>query len=184
MKNIYLVLVLCGTMALFPVLQSQAAPEAKTMDNAQLVNLLSNMAGLEMPEGTENLSDTEIFEVQVNMLAERGITLFVGAKAGDTVTYGSIATLIYDALVGANDAATEAKINYLAGAGYLPSGEAGDVMAYGEIIAALNIPELTEAVAEAYSSPFGGRGRTGVLAAPANPAPETPLFEGAASQIT
>ena len=161
---------------------SQAQPE--TMTNMELVNLLSGVAGLQMPEGTENLSDAEVFEIQVNMLAERGITLFVDTKADDTVTYGLMANLVYDALVGPNNAATEAKLNYLSGAGYLPSGGINDPMAYAEIAAALNIPELTVAVAEAYSAPFGGRARTGVLSAPANPAPETPLIEGAASQIT
>ena len=174
MKRFSVILVLSAALLALSFAQSQAAPGSKTMTNAQLVSVLFGMAGLEMPESAKSLSDAEIFEVQVNMLAERGITLFVDAKADGIVTYGLIANLVYDALVGPNDATVEAKINYLAGAGYLPSGRAGDAMAYSEIIAALNIPELTQAVAEAYSPAFGGRARTGVLAAPANPAPETP----------
>ena len=174
MKRFGVVLVLSAALLALSFVQSQAAPEANTMTNAQLVGLLLGMTGIEMPEGTESLSDAEVFEIQVNMLAERGITLFVDAKADGVVTYGLIANLVYDALVGPNNATTKAKIDYLAGAGYLPSGRAGDAMPYSEIIAALNIPELTEAIAEAYSAPFGGRARTGVLAAPANPAPETP----------
>lgn len=181
MKRFSVVLVLSAALLALSFAQAQAVPEAKTMTNAQLVGLLLGIAGIEMQEGTENLSDAEVFEVQVNMLAERGITLFVDANADGIVTYGLIANLAYDALVGPNNATTEAKINYLAGAGYLPSGKASGAMPYSEIIAALNIPELTEAVAEAYSSPFGGRARTGVLAAPANPAPETP--EIPASQV-
>ena len=172
MKKFSVVLVLSAALLALSFAQSQAAPD--TMTNAQLVGLLLGMAGIEMPEGTESLSDAEVFEIQVNMLAERGITLFVDASSDGIVTYGLIANLVYNALVGPNSAATEVKISYLATAGYLPSGKAGDAMPYSEIIAALNIPELTEAIAEAYSAPFGGRSRTGVLAAPANPAPETP----------
>ncbi len=180
MKRFGVVLVLSAALLALSFVQSQAAPEANTMTNAQLVGLLLGMTGIEMPEGTESLSDAEVFEVQVNMLAERGIMLFENAKADDIVPYGLIANLIYDALIGTNDATTEEKINYLVDAGYLPSGGADGPMDYSKIIATLNIPELTEAVAEAYSFPFGGR-RTGVLSAPANPAPETP--EKPASQV-
>lgn len=185
MKGINMIVLLAAALVVLSfVPQSQAAPEAKTMTNAELVSLLSKMAGIEIPEGTADLSDAEIFEIQVNMLAERGITMFVDTEPDGAVTYGLIANLVYDALVGPNNAAIEGKITYLAIAGYLPSGGVGDAMGYREITAALNIPELTEAVAEAYSAPFGGRARTGVLSAPANPAPETPLpVEGPASEV-
>jgi hypothetical protein len=174
MKKISVVLTLLVTLSVLSLVQSQAAPEVKTMSNAQLVTLLFGVAGLEMPKGAEILSDAEIFEVQANMMAEKGVTLFVGARANAAVTYGLVANLVYDALIGHNNATAEVKINYLANAGYLPSGGVNDAMAYGEIIAALTLPELTKAVAEAYSPAFRGRARTGVLAAPANPAPETP----------
>jgi hypothetical protein len=183
MKAINMVALLSAALLVLSLVpQSKAAPE--TMTNAQLAGLLSDMAGLRMPEGSENLSEAETFEIQSNMLAERGITMFVDTEPDGVVTHGLVANLVYDAVVGPNNAAIEGKIAYLALAGYLPSGGADDTMAYSEIVAALNIPELTEAVAEAYSAPFGGRARTGVLSAPANPAPETPLpLEGAASAV-
>ena len=173
MKRIYLTVVVSAILVLAGT-PLALAEEAKTMATAELAGLLSDIAGLKMPEGADALSDAEIFEIQVNMFAERGVTQLVNIKPNAIVTYGLIANFVYDALIGSNDASTDAKIKYLVGAGYIPAGGADDPMPYSEIIVALNIPELTEAVAEAYSAPFGGRARTGVLSAPANPAPETP----------
>jgi len=173
MKKIYLAVMVSAILVLAGTPWALAV-ETKTMATAELAGLLFDIAGLKMPEGTEVLSDAEIFEIQVNMLAERGITQLVNIEPDAIVTYGLIANFVYDALIGANDVTTDAKIKYLAGAGYIHAGGADDPMVYSEIVAALNIPELTKAVAEAYSLPFGGRARTGVLSAPANPAPETP----------
>ncbi len=182
MKRIYLA-VMVSAMLVLAGTPWALAVETKTMAAAELTGLLSDIAGLEMPEGIETLSDAEIFEIQVNMFAERGVTHLVNIESGAIVTYGLIANFVYDALIGSNDVSTDAKIKYLVGAGYIPAGGAGDPMPYSEIIDALNIPELTKAVAEAYSSPFGGRARTGVLSAPANPAPETPPSPTGAWQV-
>jgi len=167
---------LIGTLVLSGASLGQDAPQGETMTNAQFANILADVLGLEMPADADSLSDAELFEVWANMLAERGITLFVDAKPDALVTKCDLANVVYDALIGPNDATIEEKINYLAGLDYISAGTTCEVMNFNEIIATLNIPALSMAIAEAYS-PSGvgrrGRGRTGVLSAPANPAPQT-----------
>ena len=131
----------------------EGAAQDEPMTNAQLANIVINILGIEMPANADTLSDAEFFEVQANMLAERGLTLFVDASADGLVTRGAIANVLYGALVGPSTVTTEGKIDYLANLNYISPGDADEVMGSGEIISALNVPVLSAAVAEAYSVP-------------------------------
>ena len=185
------VLLLTGIMVFSGALLCPAQED--TMTNAQFANILVDVLGLEMPADADALSDAELFEVQANMLAEAGITLFVDANPDTQTTRGAVANVLYGALIGPSDATTEDKIDHLASLGYLGTGAADGVMNSAEVIAALNVPALSTAVAEAYS-PAGtgigtgrGRGRgigmglergrgIGIVppGPPANPPPEGP----------
>jgi len=170
---------LIAVMAVALVLSTgSSARAADSMTNEQLAQILSDMLKLQMPDGSGKLSDAELFEVQSNMLAENGVTQLTGVDPGQAVTRGMIATILYEALVGPDATNAQVKITYLSGQGLLPDGKPGDVLGNQDIITSLNIPQLSTAVAEAYSSPGGPRrrgGRTGVLSSPANPAPVTPV---------
>jgi hypothetical protein len=150
---------------------------ANRMNKAEFANILVNTLGLEMPIGSDALSDAEFYEVQANMLAERGIALFVDADAQSNVTRCNLANVLYDALIGPNNDTMEKKFEHLASLGYLtPSPEYKcDVMNSSDILAALNIPELSGKMAEAYSPPTMGERGAAIAPAPSNPESQTPV---------
>lgn len=159
----------------------------KPMSNAQFASILADVVGLEMPENAEALSDAELFEIQANMLAERGITLFVDAKPDTFVNRCDLANVLYDALIGPNDASIEEKVKYLVDLEYIGASSKPELctqMNSGEIITALNIPELAKAVAEGYSPPAVGLlGAAGAGIAPAPHNPESESFVAAATDV-
>jgi hypothetical protein len=173
-----MVMAIVATALVVTAVGVSEAASGQNMTNSRLAQVLSSMLNLDMPADSDGLSDAELFEVQSNMLAERGVTQFVDAKPDEPVTRGMIADIIYEALVGPDATTPRARIAYLSGQGHLPKGGANEPLNDDEIINALNLPQLSAAVAEAYSSP-GGRmrrsPRTGVLSSPANPAPVTPV---------
>jgi len=182
--KIFLSFFLAGALFFACTLTSDAAGEDKTMTYGEFSNLLVKVLGIEMPADTEGLAADEIFEIQANMLAARGIIFFVGAAPEDLVTRGLIAEIIYAALVSASTTGTdyldkylpasdrpstlspinpaaatmEEKIKYLVGLDYMGPGNADEILYSDEIINILNIPGLSAAVAEGYSSSRGPRG--------------------------
>jgi len=153
------------------------AEEFKPMSKAEFASILVDMLGFEMPIGSDTLSDAELYEVQANMLAERGITLFVDSDAQSNVTRCNLANVLYDALIGANEDPIEKKFDYLASLGYLTATNdyQCNVMNSSDIITALNIPELSGKLAEAYSPPTIGERGAAIAPAPANPESQTPI---------
>jgi len=153
------------------------AAQGEPMSKADFANTLVEILGLEMPAGWNELSDAELFEVQSGMLAERGITLFVDAKPNSKVTSCNLADVLYDALVGPNDASVEEKFDYLADLGYLTAspGYRCEIMSASDILATLNIPALTTVIAEAYSRPVIGGRAAEIPPAPENPETASPL---------
>ena len=181
--NIWTVMVLLMGLLVFSGSSLGWAAQDESMTNAQLTDIVVDILGIEMPANADTLSDAELFEVQANMLAERGLTLFVDASADGLVTRGTIVEVLYGALIGSSVLTTEEKIDYLASLNYISSGGADEIMGSGEIISTLNIPALSTAVAEAYSAPEGGEAGMGLYAdlggvtippAAANPSPEGP----------
>ena len=173
-------------MLLAFVFSSVVATEVMAADTdptkaSDFASILSGTLGLEMPEGTEDLSDAELFEIQVNMLAENGITNLSGMQPDDLINCGVLAEILYNALFGVEgNETTEDKLKYLIAEGLLPNYGVGDSITIAELVGSLNIPALTDAIAEAYSAPGGGRGRnmpgtTGNPAPITNPQPESPL---------
>jgi hypothetical protein len=155
-----------------------------TWTNAKLVDTVSQILELDMPQDADQLSDEELFEIQSNMLAEKGMNQFQGVDPNAFVTRGKVAELLYYALVGIDDSTVESKITYLAGLGYISEGPADELLGSEEIITALNTPALSNAIAEAYSFPASRpRRRTGVLSSPANPEPVTPPSNDAVSPV-
>ena len=179
MLKVWTMALLMGLLVLSGASLGQAA-EDETMANAQFASILVDVLGLKMPWNAARLTDEKLFEVQANMLAERGIMLFVDAKPDAQVTRGAVADVLYGAIIGPSTVTTDVKIDYLVSLGYISSGGADEVMSSSEVIATLNVPVLSRAVAEAYSPPgaagvgFVGPGRGIIPPAMANPAPEGP----------
>ena len=173
MKTISLSLVMLLAFVFSSVVATEAmAADTDPATSSDFATILSGALGLEMPEGTEGLSDAELFEIQVNMLAENGITNLIGMQPDDLISCGMLAEILYNALFGAEgNETTEDKLKYLIAEGYLPDYKIGDSMTIAEVISSLNIPALSDAIVEAYSGP-GGRGRN-MPGTTGNPAPIT-----------
>ncbi len=160
--------------------------DCEKMSYLEFENILVDILMLERPAGADRLSETELFEVQAYMLAERGISLFVEAKPDALVTCSMLANVLYDALIGPSTESVEEKIEYLVGLGYIDFCVPSGILCASKIIDALNVSALSSAIAEGYSRPRGiARGRAGVEflgidPAPSNPAPETIIPKGRA----
>ncbi|MEA3560931.1 MAG: hypothetical protein U9R31_04080 [Candidatus Omnitrophota bacterium] len=179
MLKIWMAVLLLGSVIFLGLSPAQAI-EDEPMSNSRFADILIGILEIEMPFDADILSDAELFELQGNMLSERGINLFVDADPDTLVNKCDLANVLYDALVGPNNVAVDEKIDHLAGLNYLSQGTTCDTMGSDEIITALNIPKLSTAVAEAYSLPGGPGARlAGVTVAGAGilmaPAPESNL---------
>jgi len=157
MKTLYSVLItglfIIATAIIFP---SEAA--ADTMTNMQFAELIVSTTGLEVPAGTEGLSDEEYFEVMANLLAANGIDYFVGADANAGVTYENFINLLYALLGIDGELSFEEKRQFLADLYETPWGNIGDIVNLAQATEALNNPAYAALVAEGYSG-AGGPGR-------------------------
>jgi len=86
------VVVLCGT----GICETAKEPP---MTKAQFADLVIRTTGIELPAGTENLSEEEYFEVSGNILAANGIRYFMGADPNDAVLCSNLVDVLY-ALLG------------------------------------------------------------------------------------
>ncbi|HOX54774.1 MAG: hypothetical protein PHI86_04835 [Candidatus Omnitrophica bacterium] len=165
--------------------------QAADMTKGELASILVNKLGITMPNNTDNLSDSEIYAIQSKLLAERGITLFSKAGSNWKVFSCDLANVLYDALVGPNQVSIQAKFDYLTDKGYMAANPdyKCEIMNADDVLSILNIPELSSAIAQAYSAPnvFGttgaGPGEVAGGGAGIPPAPENPEMEGIASPI-
>lgn len=99
------------------------AEEGEPLRNHQVVGLVFEMLKLEMPQGSEKLSKPEQYEIKTNMLADNGVNQFVGSERDSVVNKGTVAKLIFTALVGANQATAEEALDYVAKKGYVAAGQ-------------------------------------------------------------
>ena len=172
--------ILCLVIGLFVTVQpTNSIAKSIGATNAQFADILIEVLGITMPEGTDLLSDTEYYEVQANLLSERGITLFLDRDPNSEVTKGDLSDVLYAALLGeTGDVPQQEMLDELEAMGYLPGGDISDIIMLEDIIAALNLPALSQAVIEAYS-PVGEEFGGGTEA----PARAVPAQEGAVSPV-
>ncbi|MFC1645706.1 hypothetical protein ACFL2Y_00810 [Candidatus Omnitrophota bacterium] len=167
------------------------------MTNAAFANAIILALGIEMPEGTGNLSEAELFEVQANILAERGIDYFKDSGGKAVVAKGELCNvfqILNETVVQATNTSsgrsnvTNPFYDPISGYAKTPPSETGsyeeqfgcatgtgdnDSVCTKDVIAALSNPEYALLVAEAYSHPRG-RGRPGpaLIVPPLYPIPE------------
>lgn len=177
------------------------------MSNTEFANAIIMALGIEMPEGSENLSEAELFEVQANILAERGIDLFTTSDASAVVTKAdfckvlqalneqvtqatntspgrsSVTNPFYDPISGYAEAPPEELESYLEQFGCTTIPEGQETVCANEIITALSNPAYSETVAEAYSNPRG-IGRSALFVPAQNPIPEDDVTLAEASAST
>jgi len=127
------------------------AENETAMSNADFADLLIRVLYIDMPQGTEDLSNDELFKLQTDLLAEADINVFTDLAPDSLVTKGTVADALYSALHGYSYLTAQEKIDYFVSIGYLPSGRETDVILTQEIIAAFNVPELSQRVVEPYT---------------------------------
>jgi len=88
-----IITLLFSTALAYGVIQDSAV-----ITNAEFADILVSVLGIEMPFGSDRLSDTEFFEVQSNILAEKNITQFLNEDPSAPVTRGKVADVLYNAL--------------------------------------------------------------------------------------
>ena len=67
-----------------------AQDDSRPMTKLDLAESIIQNSDLELPEGTETLSDEEYCEVVSNLLTSKGFTIFAGASCDDEVSYDEL----------------------------------------------------------------------------------------------
>jgi len=126
------------------------------MTKGKFVDLLIRVMGLEgkLPSGVEKLSPDDLYRVQVEILAERGLVQFVGTDREGKLRRGELAEILYDAVVKVPEPLTIIeKIAFLAERGLIKKGKPMEAMTEEEVFGALRAPELVSAIVETYTPP-------------------------------
>ena len=163
-----IIMVVCVSVFLFALVAHNSFADESALTNVEFAELLVSTMGIELPEGTEDLSDAEYFDVIANILASRGIENFVGADPQNTITFGEMVNILYVMVGGTEELDSAGKIAYLV--------ESGVVVDYGSPDATislvqaqdiLNNPAFADLVVEAYRPPagVGPSGTVGAIAA-------------------
>lgn len=153
--TVILVSLLLGVLLLSSPLKVYGA-EKSLMTNGKFVDLLIRVMGLEgeLPPGAEKLSADDLYRVEVEILAKRGITQFVGTTRKEKLRRGELANFLYNAVVKVPEPLTIIeKIAFLAERGLIKKGKPGEAMTEEEVLSALQIPELVLAIVETYMPP-------------------------------
>ncbi|MFC1708739.1 hypothetical protein ACFL2J_01580 [Candidatus Omnitrophota bacterium] len=179
------------------------------MTNTGFANAIIMALGIEIPEGTGSLSGAELFEVQANILAERGIDYFKNSDGNTAVTKGELCSVFevlnetvvsatntshgrgsvtnpfYDPISGYAKTPPTQAAAYVEKFGCAVDTGANESVCSNDVIAALSAPEYASLVAEAYSHP---RHIPALILTPQNPIPEehlgVPEPEKSASRVT
>lgn len=84
---------------------------------------------------------------------KRNLTLFEGIDPNTPVICSLLAEVLFDALYGHSDATPEEKIASLVDSGHMKACGPYNSVCSADILAALNVPGLSAAIAEGYSLP-------------------------------
>lgn len=149
-KKTFVTLVIAGIFMLSAATISSAATQ--TMTNTDFAELVVRTLGIELPAGSEDLSQAEYFEVMSNVLAVGGIDDFIGRKADKAVTFGEFVVIVYDIIGGPQGANLKSKLAYLITHANVPLRNLNGTLTLAETANILNIPACATLVAEGYSS--------------------------------
>jgi hypothetical protein len=131
------------------------------LTTAQFVDIIVRVMGLEIPEEVRELPPNEHFEALANILATKGIGVFINTTPDDTITNEELVEVLY-IMVGGKDAGLDnsEKLNYLVDNGYVPSLDLNADATVDDVTRIFENPALTGPIAEAYREP-AGEPRTG-----------------------
>ena len=152
---VILISLVMGVLLILNPLGASGA-EKFPMTKGKFVDLLIRVMGLEgeLPPGAEKLSADDLYRVEVEVLAKRGLLDFIGTNHREKLTRGELANILYSAVVKVPERLTIfQKIDFLADRGIIKKGKPEEAMAEEEVLSALRIPELVLAIVETYMPP-------------------------------
>jgi hypothetical protein len=152
---VILISLVMGVLLILNPLGASGA-EKFPMTKGKFVDLLIRVMGLEgeLPPGAEKLSADDLYRVEVEVLAKRGLLDFIGTNHREKLTRGELANILYSAVVKVPERLTIfQKIDFLAERGLMRKGKPTEFMAENEVLDALRIPELVLAIVETYMPP-------------------------------
>ncbi|MFQ5866763.1 MAG: hypothetical protein ACE5IT_02065 [bacterium] len=154
-RTLILVSLLLGVLLLLGPGEIYGA-QARLMTKGGFVHLLIRVMGLqrELPPGAEKFSPDEFYRVEVEILAKRGLTQFLGTNRKEKLRRGELANILYNAIVKVPEPLTMIqKIAFLAERGLIKKGKPTEAMTEKEVLSALRIPDLVMAIVETYTPP-------------------------------
>lgn len=176
MKRLFTVIVMSVLLTMGAATFTSFASDA-ALTNVEFAELLVKTLGMNLPTGTEDLSDSEYFEVVSNLLASRGIVYFVDRDALSAIAASDLASVLYTLIGGADDISSDEMLEFLVDGGYMSPIDSGAAISLAYATYALNNRRFVDTLAEAYRDPTeegsnrGGR-QTAGLGAPAVTAEE------------
>lgn len=151
-RTLILFFLLLGVLMLSSNLKVYGA-EKSLMTKGKLVDLLIRIMDLQgkLPADAQKLSPDDLYRVEVEILAERGLVQFVGTNRNEKVRRGELADILYDAVVKVPEPLTiDQKIAFLAERGLIKKGKPAETLTEEEVLSALRAPELVSAIIETY----------------------------------
>ena len=131
---------------------SFVSADQNAMTNLEFADLLIRVTGIELPAGSENLSEAEYFEVVSNIFAVRGLDYWVGKDPYQVMSSTDMAEVLYTIVGGIGGLSPEQKLTFLVNGGFIAEIGAGSVITLAYATGSLNNPAFVGAIAEAYSA--------------------------------
>ncbi|MCK4533335.1 hypothetical protein KAU39_06070 [bacterium] len=132
------------------------------MTNAKFLDLIVRVMDLEsmLSVDTEFMSVAELYKAKMEILARKGIYVFLNTEPHKMVKRRIVVTFLYLAIVKnvSPDTTDEEKLAFLVENGWLKIGDIDGIMLEEEIIRALNIPDIVTAMVETYIAPSSADG--------------------------
>ncbi|MCK4533337.1 hypothetical protein KAU39_06080 [bacterium] len=154
MKSSKKFIIAFGLIVFFFVSFNVPARSARYMTNAKFVDLIIRIMDLEpmLPADVEFMSVAELYRAKMEILARKGIYIFVGTDPGKMVRRRDLVNFLYFALVQnpSPDITDEGKFAFLIKRGFLSTGDLDGMMLEKELIKVLNIPKIITAMTETY----------------------------------
>ena len=149
-------LVLYTIVSFFVVCLLQNIPGAastESLNKAEFVELFVRAIGLDIPEGSERLSDSEYYEVLTNILAVNGITTFIDTNPDNALYCEDMVISIYEMFGGKKELSVNEKMDFLVNNEFMPYCNPRGPVTLEFAIEVLNSPAFAKIIAEAYREP-------------------------------
>jgi len=134
--TLFLVPLGLGVISLFNPVEIYEA-KRPIMSKGKFVDLLIRVMGLEaqLPPSAESILPDDLYQVEVEILAKKGLTQFVGTNRTEKLMRGELPGILYDAVLKVPEPLTVIhKIAFLAERGLVRKGKPEEAMTEEEVL--------------------------------------------------